>query len=122
MAADEQDRQQIVAVIEQYRHGFATLNVEKLKAIWDQDYAIGTQTCKRDCQIKFLSLIISLKKLEYFVMKEAILSLLAGWIVGVLFGWLKLPLPAPPLIGFVGALGILFGAWSIEQFKGVLFR
>jgi len=53
-------------------------------------------------------------------MKEFILSLLAGWIVGVLFGWLKLPLPAPPPIGFVGALGILLGSWSIEQLKHFL--
>jgi XapX domain-containing protein len=55
-------------------------------------------------------------------MREFILSLLAGWIVGVLFGWLKLPLPAPPLMGFVGALGILLGAWSIEQLKQILFH
>jgi uncharacterized protein YbgA (DUF1722 family) len=38
MAASEQDRQQIAAVIEQYRCGFATVDVENLKAIWDQDY------------------------------------------------------------------------------------
>ncbi|MBD2033533.1 DUF1427 family protein [Leptolyngbya sp. FACHB-321] len=55
-------------------------------------------------------------------MKEFMLSLVAGWIVGVLFGWLKLPLPAPPLMRFVGALGILLGAWSIEQLKYVLLH
>jgi ketosteroid isomerase-like protein len=38
MAASEQDRQQIAAVIEQYRRGFATMDAEGLKAIWDQDY------------------------------------------------------------------------------------
>jgi ketosteroid isomerase-like protein len=38
MAASEQDGQQIAAVIEQYRRGFATMDVERLKAIWDQDY------------------------------------------------------------------------------------
>ncbi|NJL38576.1 MAG: nuclear transport factor 2 family protein [Leptolyngbyaceae cyanobacterium SM1_4_3] len=38
MATSEQDRQQIAAVIEQYRCGFATVNVEDLKAIGDQDY------------------------------------------------------------------------------------
>ncbi|MBD2777840.1 XapX domain-containing protein [Iningainema tapete] len=53
-------------------------------------------------------------------MKEFIISLVAGWIVGVLFGWLKLPLPAPRLMGFVGALGILFGGRSIEQLKHIL--
>jgi len=38
MTASEQDRQQIAAVLQQYRHGFATLNAEELKALWDQDY------------------------------------------------------------------------------------
>ncbi|MBO0789717.1 MAG: nuclear transport factor 2 family protein [Ktedonobacteraceae bacterium] len=38
MTTGEQDRQQIAVVIEQYRQGFATMNVETLKAIWDQDY------------------------------------------------------------------------------------
>jgi len=38
MAVSELDRQQIAGVIEQYRHGFATMDVEGLKAIWDQDY------------------------------------------------------------------------------------
>ena len=38
MAASEQDRQQIAAVIEQYRRGFAAVDVETLTAIWDQDY------------------------------------------------------------------------------------
>lgn len=55
-------------------------------------------------------------------MRGFVLSLVAGWIVGVLFGWLKLPLPAPSLMGFVGALGILLGAWSIEQFKQILLH
>jgi ketosteroid isomerase-like protein len=38
MTASDQDRQQIAAVIEQYRQGFATMDVEGLKTIWDQDY------------------------------------------------------------------------------------
>jgi ketosteroid isomerase-like protein len=38
MVASEQDRQQIAAVIEQYRRGFATVNVEDLKTLWDHDY------------------------------------------------------------------------------------
>jgi ketosteroid isomerase-like protein len=38
MAASEQDRQQIAALIEQYHRGFAAMDVEGLKAIWDQDY------------------------------------------------------------------------------------
>lgn len=38
MAANEQDRQQIAAIIEQYRQGFAAMDSDRLKAIWDQDY------------------------------------------------------------------------------------
>jgi ketosteroid isomerase-like protein len=38
MPTSEQDREHIAAIIEQYRRGFATLDVETLKAIWDQDY------------------------------------------------------------------------------------
>ena len=38
MTASAQDKQQIAAVIEQYRRGFATMDVEGLTAIWDQDY------------------------------------------------------------------------------------
>lgn len=38
MAASEQDRQEIAAVLDQYRRGFAEMNVEMLKGIWDQSY------------------------------------------------------------------------------------
>jgi len=38
MSAQEQDKQQIMAVIEQYRRGFATMDMEELTAIWDHDY------------------------------------------------------------------------------------
>ena len=38
MSAQEQDKQQIMGVIERYRRGFATMDVEELTAIWDQDY------------------------------------------------------------------------------------
>ncbi|RFA26584.1 hypothetical protein CAI21_16605 [Alkalilimnicola ehrlichii] len=38
MSSSSQDRQEIAAVIEQYRRGFATMDVEVLEAIWDQDY------------------------------------------------------------------------------------
>ena len=38
MPASEQDIQQIAVVIEQYRRGFATLDIDALKTIWAQDY------------------------------------------------------------------------------------
>ena len=53
-------------------------------------------------------------------MREVILALFAGWCIGVIFQWLKLPLPAPPLMGLVGALGIICGAWSIDKLKDFL--
>ncbi|MGA9225118.1 MAG: DUF1427 family protein [Mesobacillus sp.] len=55
-------------------------------------------------------------------MKEVVLSLLAGLLVGVVFKFLKLPLPAPPVlagvIGIVGVyLGGLAGEWILNYFK-----
>jgi XapX domain-containing protein len=44
------------------------------------------------------------------VSKEWTLSLVAGLIVGFLFGKLKLPIPAPPTItGILGIVGIFLG-------------
>jgi len=44
-----------------------------------------------------------------------LLALGAGLSVGLLFSWLKLPLPAPPtLTGILGAFGVFLGS--------VLFR
>jgi XapX domain-containing protein len=56
-------------------------------------------------------------------MKEIILSLVAGAIVGILFKFLKLPLPAPPVLagvlGIVGVyLGGVVGEWILNSFKG----
>ncbi|WP_182201356.1 XapX domain-containing protein [Paraliobacillus salinarum] len=45
-------------------------------------------------------------------MKELILSIVAGIIVGVLFKFLKLPLPAPPVLtGVLGIVGIYLGGF-----------
>ncbi|MGI8485969.1 MAG: YybH family protein [Thermomicrobiales bacterium] len=38
MTVPEQDREEIAAIIEHYRRGFATMDVEELKEIWDEDY------------------------------------------------------------------------------------
>lgn len=40
-------------------------------------------------------------------LKQMGMSLLAGWIIGIVFGWLKLPAPVPPLLGLIGAGGVL---------------
>ncbi|RSK25622.1 DUF1427 family protein [Bacillus sp. HMF5848] len=43
-------------------------------------------------------------------MKEIILSLFAGMIIGIIFKGLKLPLPAPPVFaGIVGIMGVYLG-------------
>ncbi|KUP08818.1 XapX domain protein [Bacillus coahuilensis m2-6] len=43
-------------------------------------------------------------------MKELILSVIAGMIIGMSFKFLKLPLPAPPVMaGVLGVFGVYFG-------------
>ncbi|NJK52214.1 MAG: XapX domain protein [Leptolyngbyaceae cyanobacterium SU_3_3] len=44
-------------------------------------------------------------------MKDAGMALLGGWIIGVVFGWFKLPAPVPPLMGLIGAAGVLMGGY-----------
>lgn len=48
------------------------------------------------------------------------MSLLGGLIVGVLFKFIKLPVPAPPLIGIVGVVGIFLGAEIARGIMGLL--
>ncbi len=48
------------------------------------------------------------------IMKEVIISLFAGWIIGIIFSWLKLPLPAPPPLGLVGLAGLTLGAFFYQ--------
>ncbi|MBB5174122.1 XapX domain-containing protein [Texcoconibacillus texcoconensis] len=43
-------------------------------------------------------------------MQESILAVLAGLIVGIIFGVIRLPVPAPPAFpGIMGILGIYLG-------------
>ena len=54
-------------------------------------------------------------------MQEIMMALLAGFVVGMLFSLLKLPIPAPPVLsgvmGIVGVyLGGLFFHWIVERF------
>lgn len=49
-------------------------------------------------------------------MKELILSLVAGIIVGAIFKLFKLPIPAPPVFSaVVGVFGVYFGGKLIEM-------
>lgn len=53
--------------------------------------------------------------------KDAGMTLLGGWIIGVAFAGMKLVPPVPPLMGLIGAAGVLLGGFCYELiFK--LFR
>ena len=54
-------------------------------------------------------------------MHEVVLATLAGFVVGVLFSAIKLPVPAPPVLaGVMGIVGVYLGGvtyqWIIERF------
>lgn len=50
-------------------------------------------------------------------MKELLLSLLAGLIVGAIFTIIRLPIPAPPVLpGVLGIVGVYAGAKIMETF------
>ncbi len=54
-------------------------------------------------------------------MKELVLSIIAGIAVGILFRFLKLPIPAPPVLaGVLGIFGVYFGGviadWIMTNF------
>jgi len=54
-------------------------------------------------------------------MKEIILALISGMIVGILFKFLKLPLPAPPVFSaVVGVFGVYFGGVVAEYIKAFM--
>ncbi|TMN22126.1 DUF1427 family protein [Lentibacillus cibarius] len=53
-------------------------------------------------------------------MLEIVLSLIGGLLVGILFKFIKLPVPAPPLIGIVGVVGIFLGAQLINAVFNVV--
>ena len=48
-------------------------------------------------------------------MKEVFLALVAGLLVGIIFKFLKLPIPAPPVLtGVIGIFGVYFGGIIAE--------
>ena len=47
-------------------------------------------------------------------MKDLVLSLLAGWMIGIILSWVKIPLPAPPLVGLIGLAGMTLGGWFFQ--------
>lgn len=50
-----------------------------------------------------------------FKMRDYLLSLAGGLIVGILFSLVKLPLPAPPLVGIFGMVGIFLGGVLMDS-------
>ncbi len=50
-----------------------------------------------------------------FSMRDYLLSLAGGLIVGILFSLVKLPLPAPPLVGIFGMVGIFLGGVLMDS-------
>ncbi|SDK15909.1 XapX domain-containing protein [Sediminibacillus albus] len=56
-------------------------------------------------------------------MKEVILALVTGVIVGFIFAWGKLPIPAPPaLAGVVGIVGIYCGFKLFQLIEPMIQR
>jgi XapX domain-containing protein len=54
-------------------------------------------------------------------MKEILMALLAGLVVGILFKFLKLPLPAPPVFSaVVGVFGVYFGGIVVEWVSKII--
>lgn len=50
---------------------------------------------------------------------QLLLALLSGLMVGLLFSWLRLPLPAPPtFVGIAGAFGVCLGGVIFHHFWG----
>ncbi len=47
--------------------------------------------------------------------KELVLSTLAGWTIGIILSWLKIPLPAPPVVGLLGLAGMTLGGWCYQK-------
>lgn len=56
------------------------------------------------------------------LIKNAGMALLGGWIVGVIFAGMKLTPPVPPLMGLIGAAGVLIGGFCYELIIKLIFK
>lgn len=55
-------------------------------------------------------------------MNEVLLAMVAGFIVGLLFSFLKLPIPAPPVLsGVMGIVGVYLGIGLLLDPDSFLF-
>ena len=48
-------------------------------------------------------------------MKAMLISFLAGLLVGVIYGLMKVKSPAPPLVALAGLLGMVWGEQLLER-------
>jgi XapX domain-containing protein len=49
-------------------------------------------------------------------------ALLCGWMIGITFSFMKLPAPVPPVLGLVGAVGILLGGYCYRLMGRLLLN
>ena len=50
------------------------------------------------------------------IMNEVILATVTGFIVGVLFSFFRLPIPAPPVLpGVMGIMGVYLGHVAFQE-------
>lgn len=56
-------------------------------------------------------------------MREVVLALLTGFIVGIVFAGFRLPIPAPPaLAGVTGIIGIYLGFKAFEWISPIFLN
>ncbi|SAL08958.1 hypothetical protein AWB64_00039 [Caballeronia sordidicola] len=53
-------------------------------------------------------------------MKVYVLSLISGILIGLMYSWINVPSPAPPVIALLGLLGILAGEQVIPVGRKML--
>lgn len=53
-------------------------------------------------------------------MSSLVLSILGGWVLGLVFTACRIPLPVPPLMGLVAAAAVLAGQASWQLIAGWL--
>jgi xanthosine utilization system XapX-like protein len=56
------------------------------------------------------------------LLKEIGMALLGGWIIGIAFAAMKLTPPVPPLMGLIGAAGVLLGGYCYELIARLILR
>ncbi|WP_293124357.1 XapX domain-containing protein [Microcoleus sp. bin38.metabat.b11b12b14.051] len=55
-------------------------------------------------------------------LQDAGKALMCGWIIGIAFSILKLPAPVPPVLGLIGAVGIIFGGYCYRLLGSLLLK